>query len=116
MTSRARQIFVRQRRSRLSSSQRRPGPISALDTGLRRYDEKGTVGLDATCADPTARGFTLIELVVVLAIIGLSLAVVIPLFGAGGRATALTAATGEIRAALRTARSTAIAEDRKVFF
>jgi general secretion pathway protein H len=61
-------------------------------------------------------GFTLIELVVVLAIIGLSLAIATPLLSKGSPGTALAAATSEIHAALRTARSTAITEDRRVFF
>jgi general secretion pathway protein H len=61
-------------------------------------------------------GFTLIELLVVLAIIGMALAVTAPLlFGHGGGVT-LDAASAEIRAALRGARSTAIAESRPVAF
>jgi general secretion pathway protein H len=67
-------------------------------------------------AERGTAGFTLIELVVVLAIIGLSLAVAMPLLGKGGHATALAAATSDLRAALRTARSTAIAEDRRILF
>jgi general secretion pathway protein H len=67
-------------------------------------------------AKRSTAGFTLIELVVVLALIGLSLAVVMPLLGRGMPAAALTAATSEVRAALRVARSTAIAEDRRIFF
>jgi general secretion pathway protein H len=67
-------------------------------------------------AERGTAGFTLIELVVVLTIIGLSLAVAMPLLGKGGHATALAAATSDLRAALRTARSTAIAEDRRILF
>lgn len=62
------------------------------------------------------RGFTLIELVVVLAIIGMALAVAMPLLAAHVTGPTLNAASGEIRAALRGARSTAIAEDRRVVF
>jgi len=62
------------------------------------------------------RGFTLIELVVVLAIVGLSLAIAMPLLARHVTGATLNAATGEIRAALRGARSTAIAEDRPVVF
>lgn len=61
-------------------------------------------------------GFTLIELLVVLAIIGMTLAIAVPLLAAHGTGASLTAATREIRAALRDARSTAVAEDRPVVF
>ena len=59
-------------------------------------------------------GFTLIELVVVLAILGLALAVLLPNPGAGGETVAVRAATTELRAVLRAARSTAIADNRDV--
>jgi general secretion pathway protein H len=62
------------------------------------------------------RGFTLIELMVVLAIIGLTLAIAAPLLAKHVTGAALNAATGEIRAVLRGARSTAMAEDRPVIF
>jgi general secretion pathway protein H len=61
-------------------------------------------------------GFTLIELVVVLAIIGLSLGVAIALFAHAGGGAMLSAATREVRTALRDARSTAITENRRVVF
>lgn len=61
-------------------------------------------------------GFTLVELCVVLAIIGLSLAIAMPLLVRHVGGAALNAAADEIRAALRGARSTAIAEDRRVVF
>jgi prepilin-type N-terminal cleavage/methylation domain-containing protein len=59
-------------------------------------------------------GFTLIELVVVLAIVGLVLVVLLPRPGAGGETVALRAAATELRAVLRAARSTAIADNRDV--
>jgi general secretion pathway protein H len=62
------------------------------------------------------RGFTLIELLVVLAIIGLSLAIAMPLLARHVTGATLNAASGEIRAALRGARSTAMVEDRPVVF
>jgi len=52
----------------------------------------------------------------VLAIIGLSLAIALPLLARQVSGPALNAASSEIRAALREARSTAIAEDRAVVF
>ncbi|HTQ35342.1 MAG TPA: GspH/FimT family pseudopilin [Stellaceae bacterium] len=61
-------------------------------------------------------GFSLIELLVVLAIIGMSLAIALPLLAGHVGGATLNAATSEIRAALRGARSTAITEDRPVIF
>jgi general secretion pathway protein H len=61
-------------------------------------------------------GFTLIELLVVLAIIGMALAMALPLLAGHVTGAALNAAAGEVHAALRGARSTAIAEDRAVVF
>ena len=61
-------------------------------------------------------GFTLVELIVVLAIIGLSLAIAVPLIARHSGGAALNAAASEIRAALGQAHSTAIVEDRTVVF
>ena len=61
-------------------------------------------------------GFTLVELLVVLAIIGLTLAIAVPLLARHRGGAALNAAASEIRAAVGEARSTAIAEDRTVVF
>ena len=61
-------------------------------------------------------GFTLVELLVVLAIIGMALAIAAPmLFGHATGAT-LDAASAGLRSALRGAHSTAIAESRAVIF
>ena len=67
---------------------------------------------------PTRRaaGFTLIELIVVLAIVGLALAVLLPELGTGSETVELRAAATEIRAILRTARSGAIADNRDRLF
>ena len=61
-------------------------------------------------------GFTLIELMIVLAIMGLSLAIVMPLISGHATGAELNAAAIEIRAALRGARRTAMVEDRPVVF
>ena len=61
-------------------------------------------------------GFTLVELLVVLAIIGMTLAIAAPIMFGHTTGAALDAATAGIRAALRGARSTAIAESRAVVF
>ncbi len=63
-----------------------------------------------------SRGFTLIELIVVLAIIGIVVGVTVPLGFKRVPGAAITAAAGEIRAALRGARATAIAEGRRIVF
>jgi general secretion pathway protein H len=71
----------------------------------------------ASCAGETqTAGFTLIELLVVLAIIGMSLAIAVPLLARHLTGASLNAATSQIRTALRGARSTAITEDRPVVF
>ncbi len=61
-------------------------------------------------------GFTLIELAIVLTILGLLLAMTVPFLAGSSRSAALPAAADEIRAALRAARSAAIAEGRQVAF
>jgi general secretion pathway protein H len=66
--------------------------------------------------DGGSAGYTLVELVVVLAIIGLALTITIPLLTRHRAGVALDAASRDIRTALRGAHSTAIAEDRIVVF
>jgi general secretion pathway protein H len=61
-------------------------------------------------------GFTLIELAVVLAILGVVIAITVPFLAGRTQRGALPAATDEVRAALRAARSAAIAEGRPVAF
>jgi general secretion pathway protein H len=63
-----------------------------------------------------ARGFTLLELLVVLAILGAVIAMALPYLGRRQPNVALAGAASEIRAVLRAARATAIAEDRPVAF
>ena len=62
------------------------------------------------------RGFTLVEVLVVLAILALGAGLVVPMLAKRGGATTLGAAVGEIQGALRSARSAAIAEGRGVVF
>jgi general secretion pathway protein H len=61
-------------------------------------------------------GFTLLELVVALAILGLVLAITLPLLGRRNADAAVAGAAIEIRAALRTARDAAIVDSRPVIF
>lgn len=61
-------------------------------------------------------GFTLLELLIVLAILSLAAGLAIPLFAKRAPVAALNGAALEVRAALAAARSAAIAENREVFF
>ncbi len=61
-------------------------------------------------------GFTLVELLVVLAIVGLALGIAVPLLGKRLPNVALAAGAGELRGVLRAARAAAIAEGRPIAF
>jgi general secretion pathway protein H len=63
-----------------------------------------------------AAGFTLLETLIVLAILSLAVALAVPYLGRQTPRAALGAAAQEVRAALTGARSAAIAEDREVTF
>lgn len=63
-----------------------------------------------------ARGLTLIELIVVLAIMAAAVALVVPRFGAGSEAIALETATRQIAAGLRLARTRAVESGRDTSF
>jgi len=61
-------------------------------------------------------GFTLLELLIVLTILGLVMGLTFPLLARRAPAAALGSAAQEVRAALAAARSAAIAENREVAF
>lgn len=63
-----------------------------------------------------AGGFTLLELLLVLAILSLVVVLALPLYGRRTGAMSLAGATQEVRAALAAAHSEAIAEDREIAF
>jgi general secretion pathway protein H len=71
-----------------------------------------------SAADPQRRrgGFTLIEMVVVLAILAISVGLLVPLFGPRGSGAELNAAAVRVRSAIAEARTTAIAQGRPVSF
>ena len=71
-----------------------------------------------SAADPKrgCGGFTLIEMIVVLAILAVAIGLVVPLFGQRGAGAELSAAAGRVRAAMGEARATAIAEGRPIVF
>jgi len=71
-----------------------------------------------SAADRTrgSSGFTLIELIVVLAILAIAVGLVLPMFGSRGSGAELAAAAGRVHAAMAAARATAIAEDRTIVF
>ena len=61
-------------------------------------------------------GFTLVELLITLAILGMAVALAVPYLAGQTPRASLGAAAQEVRAALASARSAAIAEDRVVIF
>jgi general secretion pathway protein H len=63
-----------------------------------------------------AAGFTLLEILMVLAILGFAVALAVPYLGRQTSRASLAAAAQEVRAALLGARSDAIAGDREVTF
>ena len=63
-----------------------------------------------------AHGFTLVELLIVLAILALGVGLAMPLLATREPAMALGGATQQVRAALTAAHWSAIAEDREVVF
>lgn len=67
-------------------------------------------------AGPGRAGFTLVELMIVLAILGLAVGLALPLIGKRMPGAALGSAAQQVRAALGAARSASIAEDREVVF
>lgn len=67
---------------------------------------------DGTRDRNAAKGFTLIEMLVVLAIMALVVALLTPMMRIGRASADLRAASSEMLAAMRTARSTAISQNR----
>lgn len=65
---------------------------------------------------PRERGFTLIELMIVLAVLSLAAVLALPYLATGRNRAALGGAVQTVRAALHAARAAAIAEDREVAF
>jgi general secretion pathway protein H len=63
-----------------------------------------------------AAGFTLLEILIVLAILGFAVALAVPYLGRQTSRASLAASAQEVRAALLGARSDAIAGDREVTF
>jgi len=70
----------------------------------------------AARARSAERGFTLLELIVVLAIMALAAAALVPITGTAGRSIAVDAAAREIAVALRTTRAAAIYSNREADF
>jgi general secretion pathway protein H len=66
--------------------------------------------------DARSAGFTLVELMIVLAVLSLGAALALPYFAKGRERAALGGAAQTLRAALGNARAAAIAEDREVTF
>lgn len=75
-----------------------------------------STGANRAAARRDRGGFTLIELIVVLAVIGLVLALVLPNVGRGLAPYRLAATARELATALRLARNQAVAENRPTQF
>jgi general secretion pathway protein H len=87
-------------------------------TAAARSGPGGAIApMPSECVDAalTASGFTLIEMLVVLTLIGLLVAVVIPIFGNGVSTTELKSDARAVAAGLRQARGQAIAQRGEAF-
>jgi general secretion pathway protein H len=73
------------------------------------------MGRRATSGNSRARGVTLLELLVVLALMALVAGLVIPTFGDGVPESQLRAAARQVAAGLRVARSEAVSQKREAF-
>ena len=82
-----------------------PGSLRSPPSPALRERERGGLA-----------GFTLIEIIVVLAILGLAVGVAVPLLARHQGGAALAAAAAELRAALAAARQEAIGDARTVAF
>ncbi len=71
---------------------------------------------EATMARQAERGFTLVEMMVVMAMLALIMAVIPPLFSNSLSSATLRAAARDVAAGLRTARSEAITFNKEVRF
>ena len=78
----------------------------------RRYRVLDSAGRRLSVDEREASGFTLIELLVVLAIMALVVTLLSPMLRLGRSSADLRSARNEMLAAMRTARSTAIAQNR----
>ena len=81
--------------------------MTTVQGSAYRFADTPSAGVDAM---RTASGFTLIEMLVVLTLIGLLVAVVIPMFGPGVSTTELKSDARAVAAGLRQARGQAIAQ------
>jgi general secretion pathway protein H len=93
----------------MASRPKRRSPDTAWPLSV---ETEGRIVCDVKRARKAAKGFTLIEMLVVLAIMALVVTLLTPMMRIGRSGADLRSARSEMLAAMRTARSTAISQNR----
>jgi len=83
--------------------------------GRTRTSRAGDRAAGAPAAPPRARGFSMLEILIVLALMAMASAIVIPMLSGGVSNTDLRSAARQLASGLRLARSEAVAQRRETF-
>lgn len=87
------------------------GSASASERSGRPIDPRGSIGL-CTCGERTRRGFSIIELITVLVVVGVVAAITIPAYGGAIARYRLSQAKARLMSDIELARATAQGESR----